>query len=149
MGGDCCVPIAVRKKDNTIKSLAKLVAIKINEGANTSKVRITTIFRVLTKSPGSVGAVSVKSTVGIVGGVGVGSAPRSNPMLKQKTKSNRNTKNSLWVALRYLLGILEGFLYYFVIHHFLIDFFQSHVPKYFALCVNVYHLGRIETLRAD
>ncbi len=93
VGGDCCVPIAVRKNARTIRILAKLVAIKIKEGAKTSSVKIATMFRVETKSPGSVGALSVRSTVGIVGLWGnCGGAAKRKSVPQRKTRRNRNTR---------------------------------------------------------
>lgn len=85
-----------------MRILAKLVAIRIKEGAKTSKVRTTTILSVATKSPGSVGALKVRSTVGIVGLWGsCGGAARRKSELKIKTKKNRNTKISPQEALKH------------------------------------------------
>lgn len=93
VGGDCCVPIAVRKNARTTRILAKLVAIRIKEGAKTSSVKIATMFNVVTKSPGSVGAVSVKSTVGIVGVCGnCGGAAKSENALNNRISKRRNLK---------------------------------------------------------
>lgn len=71
VGGDCCVPSAVRKKAKTIRIRVKLVITKINEGASTSSVMMMTILSVVTSSLGLLGALRERSIFGIGGGAGI------------------------------------------------------------------------------
>lgn len=70
VGGDCCVPKAVRKKAKTMTMRVKLVITSTSEGAITSSVMIRTILSVATSSVGSCGVVSDKSTEGNTGFLG-------------------------------------------------------------------------------
>ena len=65
VGGDCCVPSAVRKNPSTIKSRKKLVIINSSEGANTSNVSMMMMFSVVTSCVGVLGGFMLKSTLGI------------------------------------------------------------------------------------
>jgi hypothetical protein len=78
--------MACLRNEKTIMSLVKLVITSTRDGASTSRVRIMTIFRLLTSCSGFWGALMVRSTTGICG-VAAGAAYDS--ALNSKKKSSR------------------------------------------------------------
>ncbi len=88
------MPSACLRNEKTTTSLKKLVIISISEGANTSRVKMMTRFRLLTSSLGEFGAEIERSILGIF----TTSAP-----FKPNTNKNISAKALMLSPLFWLL----------------------------------------------